>query len=42
MVGLLLPSIYRPSRARDELNFDVVAVTDVTLCCLSPQTLRRH
>ncbi len=33
MVGLLLPSdfIGRPGRA--EIDFDVVAVTDVTLCC---------
>jgi len=30
---------YRLSRART-IDFDVVAVTDVTLCCFPPQLLR--
>ncbi|MBW4961705.1 transcriptional regulator FnrL [Sulfitobacter sp. CW3] len=33
MVGLLLPSDFIGRTGRTEIDFDVVAVTDVTLCC---------
>lgn len=33
MVGLLLPSDFIGRPGRSEIDFDVVAVTDVTLCC---------
>ncbi len=33
MVGLLLPSDFIGRPGRSEIEFDVVAVTDVTLCC---------
>lgn len=33
MVGLLLPSDFIGRPGRDEIDFDVVAATDLTLCC---------
>lgn len=35
MVGLLLPSDFIGRPGRDSIDFDVTAVTDVTLCCFA-------
>lgn len=35
MVGLLLPSDFIGRPGREEIEFDVIAATDVTLCCFS-------
>jgi CRP/FNR family transcriptional regulator len=35
MVGLLLPSDFIGRPGRNEIDFDVTATTDVTLCCFS-------
>ncbi|WP_299028077.1 transcriptional regulator FnrL [uncultured Sulfitobacter sp.] len=35
MVGLLLPSDFIGRPGRDEIEFDVTATTDVTLCCFA-------
>lgn len=41
MVGLLLPSDFIGRPGRDEIEFDVTATTDVTLCCFDRAPFER-
>lgn len=41
VVGLLLPSDFIGRPGRDEIAFDVTAVTDVTLCCFEREPFER-
>ncbi|MDR6263806.1 transcriptional regulator FnrL [Roseobacter sp. N2S] len=41
MVGLLLPSDFIGRPGRSKVEFDVTAVTDVTLCCFERQPFER-
>jgi len=41
MVGLLLPSDFMGRPGRDEIEFDVTATTDVTLCCFDRKPFER-
>jgi CRP/FNR family transcriptional regulator len=41
MVGLLLPSDFMGRPGREEIEFDVTATTDVTLCCFDRKPFER-